>query len=181
MSRELIESLLAEEDRCAQESQRARREMLRAAERRQEAMLGLQAEGLSIRDIAKRLGCSPKVVQDSIEKAKRRRPTIERREQRVSWELHRAVADRLRRDPAPVLGVARRNIDRMKGQRRDEYARGWVGEWERLVEGDVDALIEGMLGTDERAIDLRQMTPFAGALTQGERLVAIHKAVALAA
>ncbi|WP_052206991.1 hypothetical protein [Sinomonas humi] len=180
MSNELIESLLAEEDRCAQESHRARWEMLRAAERRQEAMFGLQAEGLSIRDIAKRLGCSPKVVQDSIEKAKRRRPPMERREQRVSWELHRAIADRLRQDPAPILEVARRNIDRMKDRRRDEYARGWVEEWERLVEGDVSALIDRMLGTDERAIDLRQMTPFAGALSQAARLVAIHKAVARA-
>ncbi|MDQ0261375.1 helix-turn-helix domain-containing protein [Sinomonas atrocyanea] len=181
MSTELIESLLAEEERYAEESERARSAMLFAAERRHEAIFGLHAEGLSIRDIAKKLGCSPSVVQDSIEKAKRRRPAMGRREQRVSWEIHRAIADRIRQDPRPVLEVALKNLDRMKAKRRDEYARGWVEEWESLVRGDVSALIERMLGTDERAIDLRQMTPFAGAVSQADRLVAIHKAVALAA
>ncbi|WP_212746908.1 helix-turn-helix domain-containing protein [Sinomonas gamaensis] len=104
-----------------------------------------------------------------------RRP-LERREERVSWELHRAVADKLLRDPNPILAIARENIARMNEQPRSPYAQGWVDEWERLVAGPVPKLIARMLDSDERAIDLRQMGPFAGVLTQEERLAAIHRA-----
>lgn len=181
MSSALVESLLKEEATYARESKEAREVMIVAAERRQEAILGLHTEGLSVRVIARMLGCSAGVVQDAIERARSRRPPMSRREHRVSWELHRAVADRIRRDPGPVLSIARRNIARMNEQRRDEYAQSWVDEWERLVSGSVPALIKRMLDTDERASDLRQMTPFAGALTQDERVVAIHKAASRAA
>jgi len=51
-----------------------------------------------------------------------------------------------------------------------------VRDWSALLAGPVENLIEVMLRPDERSIDLRQMTPFAGVLTDEERLLAIHKA-----
>lgn len=76
-----------------------------------------------------------------------------------------------------MLSKARTNLQKMASRARDAHARGWVAEWTALVNGgDVSRLVDVMLRPNERGIDLRQMTPFAGALSQEKRLVAIHKA-----
>lgn len=154
-----------------------RREMLAASDRRAEAVFALWAEGMPVRKIAEVIGVSPSVSQRLLEKARERRPRLPRREERVSYELHLAVAQKVREDPQPVLSKARTNLQRMASRTRGAHAHGWVAEWNTLVNGgDINRLVESMLGTDERGIDLRQMTPFAGVLSQEERLVAIHKA-----
>lgn len=91
--------------------------------------------------------------------------------------MRRAVAAKIREDPQPVLSKARANLQRMASHTRDVHAQGWVTEWNTLVDGgDITRLVESMLQPDERGVDLRQMTPFAGVLSQEERLVAVHKA-----
>lgn len=155
----------------------SRQEMLAASGRRAEAVFALWAEGMPVRKIADVIGVSPSVSQRLLEKARESRPRLQRREERVSYELHRAVAEKVREDPQSVLSKARTNLQRMASRTRDAYAQGWVAEWNTLVNsGDINRLVEGMLRPDERGIDLRQMTPFAGVLSQEERLVAIHKA-----
>lgn len=105
-----------------------------------------------------------------------RRPALERREDRVSYELHRLVAEKIAENPAPVLAKAAENLRRRLLRPRGSQAAGWIQEWEQLMAGDPTELVEAMLRTDERSIDLRQMTPFAGVLSQEERLVAIRNA-----
>lgn len=158
-------------------AEKSRREMLAASNQRAEAVFALWAEGMPVRKIAEVLGVSPAVSQRLLEKARENRPHLPRREDRVSYELHRAVAEKIREDPEPILDKARTNLQKMASRRRDAYSEGWVEEWSTLVnDGDLRRLVEGMLRPDERGNDLRQMTPFAGVLSEEERLVAIHKA-----
>ena len=172
----IAEDLLRSSEEWALRVETARSEMLAAAERRQEAIFGAACEGMTVREIAASLSCSPAVVQHALTQARRRRPGFVRREDRVAWELHKAVALRLLEDPEPVLAAARRNIARLRTERRGAYAEGWVDEWEALIDGDTQRLAERMLAADERAIDMRQIGPFAGVLDEEERLVAIRKA-----
>jgi Homeodomain-like domain len=177
MSIPLMDALIREAKEAAEAAEASRLQMLAASKRRSEAVLALSAEGMPVRRIAEVTGVSPAVVQRLLEKARSSRPHLERREERVSYELHRAVAEKVSDDPQPVLGKALTNLQRLAARARDPYARGLVAEWRSLVDGgDLNRLIEVMLDPAERGIDLRQMTPFAGVLTQEERLLAIHKA-----
>ena len=51
-----------------------------------------------------------------------------------------------------------------------------VDRWAELVDSPVDLLISGMLADTPEGRERRQNSPFAGALTQGERLAAIERA-----
>jgi hypothetical protein len=177
VSTTLTDELIRKAKDAGAAAEKSRREMLAASDRRAEAVFALWAEGMPVRKIAEVIGVSPSVSQRLLEKARESRPRLPRREERVSYELHLAVAQKIRENPEPVLSKARTNLQRMASRTRDAYAHGWVAEWNTLVNGgDMNQLMESMLGPDERGIDLRQMTPFAGVLSQEERLVAIHKA-----
>ncbi len=181
MSTLLTDDLIKAFTTSTYETENARQAMNAAAARRQEAIFGLHASGISVRGIATRLSCSASVVQGALKNARRRRPILDRREDRISFELHKAVADKLRVTPDQVLRVAHMNLERMKNVPRSPYAEGWIREWETLLAGDPDKLVDVMLGTGDRANDLRQVSPFAGVLSQDERLLAIRKAADIAA
>jgi chromosome segregation and condensation protein ScpB len=172
----LTDELIRKAKASARETEEPRVQTMLASDRRAEALFALAAEGLSMRKIADATGVSLSVVQRLLDKARASRPALGRREERVAYELHRAVAEKIMLDPEPVLRRARENLRTMLARRRDDYSAGWVREWGILLQGDVAHLVEAMLRPDERGIDLRQMSPFAGALTQDERMAAIHKA-----
>jgi transcriptional regulator with XRE-family HTH domain len=100
------------------------------------------------------------------------------REDRRSLALHRAIAARFAGDPR---GVSRKAVRNLKVMRRadDGSAAPWLEEWERLLKGPVSAVIEVLVSHDQRARDLRQVTPFAGVLSDEERR-AIYRTVAAA-
>jgi transposase len=162
--------------RYGREVEEARQRMMQAASLRHEAIFGLHAAGLSVRSIASKIGCSPSVVQNAVRQARSSRPQIERRENRVTYELHRALAEKLERDPVPVVQCGLRNVDRMLLKQRDPLSRKWVERWGELLNGPVVDLKRSMLEMSHAAEDLRQMSPFIGALTEDERLLAIKKA-----
>ncbi len=173
----LTDELIQRAKIAAEAAEKARLEMNAASERRAEAVFALWAEGLSVRRIAGLTGVSPAVTQRLLEKARESRPQLMRREERVSYELHRAVAEKITKDPQGVLGKARTNLQAMSSRIRGGHAQGWVTDWITLINaGDIGQLVATMLSADEKGIDLRQMTPFAGVLSQEERLLAIHKA-----
>jgi plasmid stability protein len=99
-----------------------------------------------------------------------------RPENRVQLELHRALLGKLIGDLGVVRERAHRNIERMRSVARGPQAQGWLDEWSELVDGPPVQLIEVFLGEDEHSIDLRQMSPFAGVLTDAERRAAIRRA-----
>lgn len=148
----------------------------RSGEARREAIYGFFVSKISIADIARQFSCTPADVQSAVSQAQAARPRIERRENRVTWELHYAVAQKLTEDPTDIIKQALRQAGIMKGRQRDAISRGWMERWEELLTGDLEVLKTIMLDTTHEAEDLRQMSPFIGALSQSERLMAIKKA-----
>jgi transcriptional regulator with XRE-family HTH domain len=104
------------------------------------------------------------------------RAPFARREERVSYELHRAVVKKLVDDPENVLGMVSGNLSRLRENVRGPLAQRWLDEWERRASGPIGDLVQTMLGEDNEAIEMRQNSPFAGVLTQAERLEAISRA-----
>lgn len=108
-------------------------------------------------------------------------PTSRRqtREERVSLELHRAVVGKLMVDPDAVLDLVPANVEKMRPHVRGDEPAQWLDRWKTLAERrDIPGLVHVMLDPTQDGVDMRQCTPFAGALTQQERLEAIAKASA---
>lgn len=125
-------------------------------------------------------------VPDTTPVSRRRAPALptepiglHRREDRTSWHLHRAVAAKLRTPHArAVLDRARDNLPALRANVRGPSAHQWLDQWEHALAGPVPDLIAFMLRTDPEAVDLRQVSPFAGVLSGEERAAAIRRAVA---
>ena len=101
---------------------------------------------------------------------------LTRREERTSWYLHRAVASRLlTRDRERILAAARTNLGRLRGNVRGPQAHAWLDRWQAALDGTTTDLIALMLDASPQGVDLRQVSPFAGALTQDERLAALRR------
>lgn len=158
--------------------------------------------GVSVRELARRLGVSPATVQnyeraeasggiqlDTLRRAlgaldatvsirvsatPQHRPA--RREERVALELHKKVAEHLLRDTDSTLAnVNRFAIDARR--RVDPYTAALLDEWMRLAEArDLPGLLHAMTATDQHSIDMRQVGPLNGVLSDDERLDAIRRA-----
>lgn len=99
-----------------------------------------------------------------------------RREYRVALELHRALAAKLPTEHERIRAIGHRNIAKMLESQLSPIARSWVDQWAELLDGDPLQLKVAMLAPGLDAADMRQMAPFAGALTQEERIDAIQRA-----
>jgi transcriptional regulator with XRE-family HTH domain len=91
------------------------------------------------------------------------------REEARSLALHRAIAARLAADPEPVLLRARKNLAVMRRANDDGAADAWFTEWERRLDAPLASVIEVLVSHQQDARDLRQVTPFAGVLSDDER------------
>ena len=101
---------------------------------------------------------------------------LTRREERTSWQLHRAVAGRLRmRDRERILATARTNLVVLRGNVRGPQAHAWLDRWQVALDGPTADLIALMLSNEPEGVDLRQVSPFAGVLTQDERLATLYR------
>ena len=89
-----------------------------------------------------------------------------RRNDLRSLRLHQAISEKLRADPVSVLKKARTNLDRWRDDANSAY---YVREWDSLLSGSRDRLLEVMIEDTEYATALRHMSPFAGVLTPQER------------
>lgn len=87
--------------------------------------------------------------------------TIER-----SIALHAAVSARLRSHPE-ILSRARARVRTWLED--GAVARSYAVQWAQLVEGPLDELERALVERSERMDDLRQVSPFAGALAPRER------------
>ena len=94
------------------------------------------------------------------------------RADRRSLALHGRVLDHLLRDPEGVRARARRNLAVIRGA--NPNAGPWLDEWAHLLQGPIHELASALIATDEHARALRQSSPFAGVLTQEERLEALR-------
>lgn len=158
--------------------------------------------GVSIRELARRLNVSPATVQ-SYERAEAsgriqldtlRRTvqalgaevsvrvmeplmqSLQRREDRVALELHKKVAEHLLRDPDATLANVE-SIAAVARRRVDPSTAALIDEWVRLAtRRDLSGLLHAMTSTDPRSIDMRQVGPFNGVLSDDERIDAIRRA-----
>lgn len=81
--------------------------------------------------------------------------------------FHRAIAERLRKDPEAALAIARRNLARWQATMGP---MPYYKEWEEILETrSVSDLIDMITGDDEQGQRLRQSTPFVGVVTAEER------------
>ena len=91
---------------------------------------------------------------------------LHRLAEKRSIAYHRLIAERIRRDPT-ILDGARARV------------RSWISasaavpfyarKWHEVLSHDVDAIVALLVEDSELARELRQSTPFAGALSPAER------------
>jgi len=89
------------------------------------------------------------------------------REDRRSLVLHRAIADRLIKEPHEVLEHAHRNLSLMTD--RNPHAHSLLNEWRSILLRPIDEIIASVLDPGLHGRDLRKVTPFAGVLSADER------------
>lgn len=114
-----------------------------------------------------RIGTHRRVRRGDVERLLR--PPLRREVEKSLW-LHRAVVGKLVADPDKVMALARRNLARRREVHADGSANVWFDAWERLLDDGVDAVVDVITSRTELAAELRQNTPFAGVLTDRERL-----------
>ena len=89
------------------------------------------------------------------------------REDRRSLYLHRAVADRLIKEPKVVLEHAQRNLSLMRD--RHPHAHSLFNQWRSILSRPIDEIVAAVLDPSLHGRDLRKVTPFAGVLSADER------------
>ena len=85
---------------------------------------------------------------------------------KVSLALHRAVAKRLRKNPALVLGLARANLQRWLTRGESKAWREW---WEIIENSSPETICDIITQDSDEGQRLRSSTPFAGVLSPIER------------
>jgi hypothetical protein len=83
-----------------------------------------------------------------------------------SVAYHSAIAERLR-DYPEVLENARRRVQEWLASREGE--RFYARKWAEILSGDVPSIAAFLVERSELATELRQSSPFAGALRPQER------------
>lgn len=83
-----------------------------------------------------------------------------------SIEYHRLIAERLLRDPE-ILAMARRRVAEWLAAA--ETAPFYARKWAEILAADAASVAAFLVARSELAIELRQSTPFAGAITPQER------------
>lgn len=89
----------------------------------------------------------------------------ERNDQR-SLALHRAIAEKLRSNPA-LMEIARDNLERWSTAVR--HSQPYWDAWREVLRLPFSEILEVMLEEGERMTAMRQASPFAGVLTPQER------------
>lgn len=88
-----------------------------------------------------------------------------RRSEARSIAYHRRIADRLGHEPDLLVAARQRIESWLILQPVPPYAR----DWQRVLEGDLSSIVAFLVDPGEKACELRQSSPFAGALTARER------------
>ena len=96
------------------------------------------------------------------------------RDQRRSLWLSHAIAGKLVADPQGVLDQARTNLANLHQVHRRGQAARWLDEWDRILASPVEDILYVLTSRSPRSRELRQNSPFAGVLTDEERLTALE-------
>ena len=88
-------------------------------------------------------------------------PVTHRTAEERGLALHQEVARRLATDPG-LLEEARERLERWAS--RGSIAPRWADAWREVLARPLDQIVALLVEPSERASDLRQCSPFAGAL-----------------
>src|SRR5271169_1591302 len=83
-----------------------------------------------------------------------------------SLALHQRIAEKVLADPA-LLDKARDNL--RSWQQTEGSPKLALAEWEQILSGPTNQIAQFLTEQSERAIRLRQSSPFAGVLSEAER------------
>jgi hypothetical protein len=83
-----------------------------------------------------------------------------------SLAYHQVVAERLRQQPE-LLEQARQRVEGWLGEQKPP--RFYAVRWAELLAGDAEAVGAFLVSRSELATELRQSSPFAGAISPQER------------
>ena len=83
-----------------------------------------------------------------------------------SVAYHGAIAERLRDHPEILENARQRVQEWLVSRERDRF---YVRKWEEILSRDVSAVAAFLVDRSELATELRQSSPFAGALRPQER------------
>lgn len=93
------------------------------------------------------------------------------REEEKSLRLHQALLTQMLTEPDAVIAKARDNLDRWAGMHRpDGMTMRYFEEWKRVLDDDLDAIVDVVISPSPEARELRQNSPFAGILPDETRL-----------
>lgn len=93
----------------------------------------------------------------------------------IKLAQHKLIAKKLQENPERILALARRNLQRyIKG--RPATATYLWREWRTILEqNSVDRIIAVITAKTQKATELRQASPFAGALSPEEIASSIQR------
>ena len=117
-------------------------------------------------------GSHRRVRRADVDALRTRTQRLTRDQDRSLW-LGYAIAGKLVADPLGVSGKARRNLARLERVHSGGASSRWLAEWEKLLDGPVEGVLEALTSRIPRARELRQNSPFAGVLTEQERRTAL--------
>jgi excisionase family DNA binding protein len=113
-------------------------------------------------------GTHRRIRRADVEALRNRTQRLTRDQLRSLW-LGYATAGELVAEPAHVIDKARKNLATLRAANARGAAARWLDEWERLLDGPVDGILEVLTSRTPRARELRQNSPFAGVLDEHER------------
>lgn len=113
------------------------------------------------------VGKHRRLRRSDIEALRERAERMTRDQLRSLWFGH-AVAGAFVAAPEKVTKLALRNVAKMRKTHRGQ-AKRWLDEWEELLAGPVELVLEALTSKSPRARELRQNSPFAGVLSDAER------------
>ena len=115
------------------------------------------------------VGKHRRVRRRDVEALRNRTQRLSRDERRSLW-LNTAVAGRLVVDTNVVLQLARENLERLQETHPRGQAAHWLNEWRQLLDGPTERILEVLTSPTPWAREMRQNSPFAGALDDDERM-----------
>lgn len=119
------------------------------------------------------VGTHRRVSRSDVEQLRTGTARLTRDQLRSLWLSH-AVAARLVDDPAVVLEQARRNLERMINSSARGSAKVWLRQWQQLLDGPAEDVLDALTSRSPRSRELRQNSPFAGVLSEEQRQAALR-------
>lgn len=111
------------------------------------------------------VGTHRRIRRADLQLAQARTQRLTRDQLRTLWLGH-AIAGRLVSDPDGTLSTARDNLKTHKASQR---SKRWIEEWMILVSGPIEKILVALTSPSPKNRELRQNSPFAGVLSEGER------------